>query len=300
MPRVFEYTVKASELPLSLAAFLKKHGYSRSMIVSMKHHGGVLVNGGFYRMIDPLTKNDRIRVSLAEETPSLPANTRLDVPVLYEDDDILALDKPDDMLVHPAGKGFNDAAGNFFTAHCPGLIFRPLGRLDRHTTGICLIAKNRLAAAKLTGKIDKTYYAIAQGRMEVASGTIDAPLLRVGGPVITNQVNESGKASRTRFWLLTRNEDYSYLRLKLDTGRMHQIRVHMQHIGHPLAGDALYGGNCNEISRQSLHCGKIVFTHPICGHRISLEAPLPEDMRRLLEIITRQRPPAKKDAGLTD
>jgi len=284
MSRQLTYTVKAAELPVSLADFLKSHGYSRSMIASMKHQGGVLVNGGFFRMIDPLAENDRVQVLLAGETASLPANTRLILPVIYEDEDILAVDKPDDMLVHPAGKDFDDAVGNFFSAHCPGLVFRPLGRLDRHTTGICLIAKNRLAAAKLTGNLDKTYFAIAEGKIDIAGGTIDAPLLRVIGPVITNKVDGQGKASRTRFWVLACNQEYTFLRLQLATGRMHQIRVHMQHIGYPLAGDALYGGSRTKIARQALHCGEIRFTHPIGGQIVQVASPLPEDMRAMLEI----------------
>lgn len=278
--------ISRDEIPVSLKAFLLKQGYSSSMIVAFKHKGGVTVNGEFRRMIDQLLAGDTVKVVLSEEKPHLIANPHLKLTALYEDADLIVFDKPANMLVHPAGYGFDDAVGNYFAAQFPDLTFRPMGRLDRNTTGVCLIAKNRLAAAQLSHNVDKTYLAIAEGNIISECGTVDAPLLRVNGPILTQKVDSLGKPSITHYQVLARSHNHSLIRLKLATGRTHQIRVHMQYLGHPLAGDALYGGSTLLISRQALHCSQMSFAHPISGDKIVVNSPLPKDMANLFSEIS--------------
>ena len=284
MTRTLTYLITENDLPTTLGHFLRRRGYSADLLTQLRLTSGVTADGVFRRMIDPLNMGERVQVVMPPDTPTLAPNPDLALTVLYEDDDILAVDKPDDMLVHPAGKGFDDAVGNFFVAHCPGLGFRPVGRLDRHTTGVCLIAKHQLAASLLNGNIDKDYYAVAEGLFPYDSGEINAPLLRVPGRVIKRAVDERGKPSITRYMVLERGKEHTFLRIRLVTGRTHQIRAHMSWLGHPLAGDSLYGGGTELIDRQALHCGCLRFLHPVTGREMEICSPLPEDMRKIFDI----------------
>jgi len=192
------------------------------------------------------------------------------------------------MLVHPAGKGFDDALANFCAARYPRQLFRPVGRLDRNTTGACLIAKTKLVASLLSGDVDKDYLALAEGLLAAEEGLIDAPLLRVPGTTIRRRVDPAGQPSQTRFRLLQSfpelgEKGHSWLRLKLLTGRTHQIRAHMAHLGHPLAGDSLYGGSTELIGRHALHCAVLRFRQPVTGEELEIRSPLPPDLQQLLQ-----------------
>ena len=283
MSRTLTYQVDTADVPSSLGGFLRRRGYSEDLLTQLRQTSGVAVDGLFRRMIDPLAAGETVTVSLPAETASLAPNAALALTVLYEDEDILAIDKPADMLVHPAGYGFDDAVGNFCAARWPDMAFRPLGRLDRNTTGVCLIAKHQLAAAVLTEQgVDKDYFAVAEGLLPKDSGEIDAPLLRVPGKVIHRVVDAAGKPSVTRYQVLRRLPAHTWLRLRLITGRTHQIRAHLSWLGHPLAGDALYGGSTALIGRQALHCGRVTLRHPLSGELLEINSPLPEDIRHLL------------------
>ncbi|MEG1537573.1 MAG: RluA family pseudouridine synthase, partial [Clostridiales bacterium] len=212
MIRIFRYRITTQNLPASLGSFLTAQGYSRSMILGFKHHGGVTVNGKLRRIIDPLQSGDLVEIHAQDTTGSLQPNPDLDLPILYEDQDLLLLNKPDNMLIHPAGLGFDDAVGNFFAARYPNTTFRPIGRLDRHTSGISLIAKNRLTAAQLTAMPPhKCYYAIAEGQIQTQTGRIEAPLLRLPGSQISHTVDSAGKPSITNFRVLAQNETHTLL-----------------------------------------------------------------------------------------
>ena len=280
--RILEYLVTAEDIPVTLGGFLRRKGYPKGLLAAFRVQDCVWVNGCPRRLLDPIQPGEKVKVCLREHGCALCPNPALALPILYEDEDILVVNKPANMLVHPAGLGINDSVGNFFAAHCPDCVFRPIGRLDRNTTGACLIAKNQLAAAILTQHVDKYYYAIAEGRVEAKSGTINAPLERISGQRIVQRVSAAGKPSCTAYTVLWQDDALSFLRLQLLTGRTHQIRVHMQHLGHPLIGDALYGGECTEICRQALHCGELRFSHPISHQFLCILAPLPEDMLQVL------------------
>ncbi|MDO4582111.1 MAG: RluA family pseudouridine synthase [Bacillota bacterium] len=289
MTETLEYIIEQYDLPCSVGGYLQRRGFSRGLLRSLRASGGVSVDGVFRRMIEPLDAGEHLRVAMPEAVTPLVAAPALDLEILYEDGQMVVINKPDDMLVHPAGRGFDDAVGNFYAARWPQLLFRPIGRLDRHTSGCCLIAKNRPAAALLSGHVDKLYFGVVEGRVELEQGVIDAPLLRVPGRQIKRVVGAGGKPSRTAYRVLRRYEGYSLLCLRLFSGRTHQIRAHLAHIGHPLCGDALYGGGLRLIARQALHCGQLSLRSPADGRRIIVNAPLPADMAALLTSASAQR-----------
>jgi len=282
--REFVYEVAEADGGMLLQDYLKcRQGYSRRLVIDLKR-GDISVNGEHRRMVDPVRGGDIIRITLGgqDETNLIP-NPDLQAEILYEDEDVVAFDKPADMSVHPCALYYNDTLGNLFAARYPGLTFRPLFRLDRDTTGICVSAKNTLAAGILMGHLEKTYYAVAEGILPDDEGTVDAPLIRVPGSIITRKVDPAGQRAVTHYRVLARSESHTLLALKLETGRTHQIRVHLAYLGHPLAGDTLYGGHDDLIGRQALHCGELVLP-PLPGREeLVIRSPLPEDMRRVME-----------------
>lgn len=279
------YTVEAGDDGLLLGDYLRlRHQYSRRLIIQLKK-GGITVNGQHRRMVDPVAAGDVIQIRLGEtETINLLPNPDLQVPIVYEDADIIAFDKPAGMAVHPCTKYYNDSVGNYFAAlfEKEGLAFRPLYRLDRDTTGLCLSAKNTLAASLLMGKLEKEYLAIVEGQLPQDEGTVDAPLIRVPGSIITRQVDPDGQRAVTHYRVLQRTATHTLLSLRLETGRTHQIRVHMAWLGYPLAGDTLYGGQDTLIRRQALHCHRLWLPASPERSELILTAPIPHDMAALL------------------
>lgn len=271
------YVVPEKFHGVALMDFLKGQGYSSSMLKKMVHQGGVSVNGGFHRNIDPVSVGDMVEIDFPDIAAVLPPNGSLNVPVLLETEDFVIFDKPDDMLVHAATKDFDDALGNYFSYLYPNIPFRPLGRLDRHTTGLCFVAKNRLCAVTMNKTIEKEYLAIAEGEIEEEKGTIDAPLLRVEGSIIQRKVDCKGKYAVTHYETLKKHKNYTFLKVRLETGRTHQIRAHFSHIGHPLTGDILYGGHKKIIERQALHCSTMAFSYN--DKYFFVTSSLPDDMK---------------------
>jgi len=285
MSQVFRYVIEATDLPATLGGFLRRRGYSAALLATLRNSNGALVNNAFRRMIDCLAAGDRIAVTLPAEQANLIPNNRLELALLYEDQDILVLNKPGGMLVHPASRGLDDAVGNFCAARWPEQLFRPIGRLDRNTTGALLAARHQLSAALLTkGPVDKVYYAVAEGCFASEEGQIDMPLLRQAGSRITCAAAAEGKPCATLYQVLDRGPGLTLLRLRLLTGRTHQIRAHLAALGHPLAGDLPYGGHSGLIGRQALHCGELVFTDR-AGATQRVIAPWPGDMLALLRLF---------------
>lgn len=280
--RVLIYTIGREEENLSLRNFLRQKGYSLKMLIKLKEDG-LTVNGGFHRLIDPIYAGDIVEIRCPIEERNLVSNGALEVPVVYEDEDLIVFDKPANMLIHPAGRGFDDALGNYFAFLYPDKVFRPVGRLDRNTTGLSLTAKHRLVAVMLADGIQKTYYAIAEGAVKEDAGTIDAPLVRVPGDKIRRKVDKTGQRAVTHYIVRKRLSGHTFLEITLETGRTHQIRAHFAYIGHPLAGDSLYGGQTDWIGRQALHCGQLELIHPVTEKKLMIRSPLPKDMVALLE-----------------
>ena len=263
-------------------ALLKAMGISRRVIISLKRSGGLTRGGAVLRTIDAVHAGEEIILRLEDESGCVAANPRLSAQVMYEDEDVVVYNKPPFMPVHPSQRHHDDTLANLFAAQFPGLPFRPINRLDRNTSGLCVCAKNQLAAAALAGSLEKVYFAVTDSAPP--GDTINAPIGRLGTSVIERCVTPEGKPAVTHFRKIA-GERRSLLRITLETGRTHQIRVHMAYVGSPLCGDDMYGGDCSGISRQALHCGEVSFSHPISGEHITVTAPLPEDMAQLLTEI---------------
>ena len=261
---------------------LKTLGFSRRAVIKLKQSGGLARNGAPLRAVDIIHAGERLTVRLSEEESSeLPQpNSELHVPIVYQDEDVVVFNKPPYMPVHPSVRHYSDTLANLFAALFPGLPFRPINRLDRNTSGLCVCAKNRFAACSLSESLEKVYFAVTDGTPP--GDTIAQPIGREDGSIIKRCVMPGGSPAVTHFSVVGGNERRSLLRVILETGRTHQIRVHMAYLGFPLCGDELYGGDCSGIRRQALHCGEVTFTQPVSHERIHLAAALPEDMSSLI------------------
>lgn len=280
--RKIEFAVIAEDDGRSVGEFLRKSGASRRLIAKLKRtDGGITLNGAPARTIDIVRTGDIAAIDMHSGEP-LDENPALFAPIVYEDDDVIVYNKPVDMPVHPSHRHRYDTLGNLFAAQHRDMTFRPINRLDRDTSGLCAVAKNPFAAAKLSGTTEKTYFAVVCGKL-TGSGRIDAPIGRCGGSVITREVRPDGQRAVTDYAVLDGNEKYTLVRIKLETGRTHQIRVHFAHIGYPLAGDDMYGGDISDITHQALHCGELEFALPVSGEKIGLSAPIRDDMLALLQ-----------------
>lgn len=276
---------------ITLRAFLRQQGFSQALWRKLKHNGVVTVNGipvNLSRTI--LSPTDEIMIFLNEKSNIIPQNIPLDI--CYEDEYFLAVNKPANLLVHPVGAEKYNTLGNailyYYQQKNELSAFHPMHRLDRNTTGLVLIAKHpNIQHIMTTGAkkmFSRKYIAIISGKIAPENGTIDLPVSRQDGSIIKHQVSENGKSALTNYNTLssTANGEYSLLQLSLETGRTHQIRVHLSYLGHPLLGDDLYGGNHNLINRQALHAYKICFYHPVSEKEITITAPVPKDFLRLL------------------
>ncbi|MBR4627540.1 MAG: RluA family pseudouridine synthase [Ruminococcus sp.] len=204
----------------------------------------------------------------------------MDIPIVYESERLVVFNKPAGIPVHPSIKHQGDTLGNHFAHKFPGLTFRPVNRLDKDTSGLCIIAKDAHAASLLQGGFRKIYYAAAEGTIP-PEGVIDAPIARERESIILRCIREDGQPSVTRYRRIRCTGEHSLAEVIPETGRTHQIRLHFAHIGHPLAGDDMYGGSLIRISRQALHCGELTFTEPDTGEAVTVRAELPEDIAAL-------------------
>ena len=282
--RIFTYTIPPEYDGVKLEHYLRSaHKYSGRIIVALKKKPEyVQYNGVHIGMVDPVFSGGEVQIQL-EDQPHIPPNPDLKVEIVYEDDDVVVFNKPSGMPVHPSRNHAFDTLGNFFAAHCiqtgQALIFRPVTRLDADTTGLCVVAKNSLSCSKLSGKVNKEYVALVSSRCQTGmgaevlaeEGTIDAPLARVDGTAIKRCVDfEQGKRAVTHFRVMDRGEKYTIVKVWTETGRTHQIRVHFSYIGHPLAGDALYGGDQSDFFGHALHCARVSFLHPTMNKEVYL------------------------------
>lgn len=282
------FTIPTEYDGASVQTFLRQGcGFSWRMVVRLKHHeGGITVDGEHRRSIDPIRAGERLCLGFPEDAVRIDG---ADMPlnVAYEDESVLVVDKPPYLAVHPsAGKPeptLANAVVGYYHRQGQALSFRPVNRLDRNTSGLLLAAKNAHVAFALTNKAEKTYLAIVLGELH-GSGTIDQPIRVKEGCCITREVGEGGKESVTHYEALATDGEVTLVRLRLETGRTHQIRVHMAWLGYPLAGDTMYGTDETVMPRHALHCAEMAFTHPLTGKAIRLCSPLPEDMTACLRV----------------
>ena len=269
--------------------------YSRSQIKQLLDGGNITVNGKTEKAKYKVKSGDVIRLE-EPETKTLelrPENIPLDI--IYEDDDFLIVNKPKDMVVHPAPGHDEHTLVNALLYHCPlstiNGTFRPgiVHRIDKDTSGLLMVAKNDKAHRSLAKQLkDKTnireYVALVHGRIAEDEGTINAPIGRSLKDRKKQAVVKDGRNAVTHFEVLKRYRDYTFVKCILETGRTHQIRVHMKYIGHPLVGDPLYGPKKTiKGNGQFLHAGKLGFVHPTTGKLLIFEAPLPKIFQECLE-----------------
>lgn len=281
--RIIEFIIEEKDDGREIRDFLRNFGVSSALLTKLKNtENGITKNGDFARAIDKIHTGDRLKITIESSGQMPAASDGKGVEILYDDEDILVLGKPPYMPVHESRNHRGDTLSNAAAKYMDSdTAFRAVFRLDRDTSGAVVIAKNELAACKLAGKIKKDYYAVCRGVM-TGEGTIDLPIRRVRESIIERGVFPDGERAVTHWQAVKTAEDRTLLKINLETGRTHQIRVHFSHLGHPLLGDTLYGGDCDEISRQALHCKTVYFTHPITNKDIVIDCPFPEDFKGLI------------------
>ena len=280
--RELTFIINEEDSGIKIRDYLRNFGVSSSLLTKLKNtENGITKNGVFAKTIETLSEGDILKIRI-ENSGHMPSPTKRDIEIRYEDEDILVLNKPAFVPVHESLNHRGDTLSNFVSYYLKeDTAFRAVFRLDRDTSGLILIAKHELSAAKLAGKIKKDYYAVVQGKIS-QGGAINLPIARCGESIIKRKVDENGETAITHFQPISIKNGNTLLKIRLETGRTHQIRVHLSHIGHPLLGDELYGGKCDLINRQALHCKTIYFTHPVSGKEIIIESDFPEDIKVLI------------------
>lgn len=295
MIRKLEYIVDESFHGKTVLSFLRAQGFSSRIIKDIKYNPhGILVRNKKVTVQKTLKKGDRLTVYIREKDEGTVVPREYPLDIVYEDRDVIVINKPPFMATHPSQDNYDNTLANalafYFEKNNEKCIIRSVNRLDKNTSGIILVAKNALAAGILSDdlkdkRIERQYLAIVEGRID-ADGTVDAPIGRCDGSTIKRCVCDDGDRAITHFEPIRSGDAFSLIKLTLETGRTHQIRVHMSHIGHPVAGDFLYGTEFSGgISRHALHSCNITFTHPITKEKLHFEVDIPKDMEKLYETI---------------
>ena len=267
---------------------------SYTLLKSLKwRENAILLNGQSVHVNAIVHAGDVVSVALSERTPreDLYCENTAAPNIVYEDEDLLVLNKPAGVAMHPKA---DDAAAPSLAAMLTGYLGEGsvphfVSRLDKGTSGLLIAAKSgyvhdRLRRALHSSELRREYRAVAVGQVTPPCGVTDAPIGRADGSIVRRCVREDGLVSRTEYEVLQTTERFTLLRLRPETGRTHQLRVHMAYLGHPLAGDWLYGTeDKNLIARPALHSYELWFTQPITGQELHFTAPIPQDMQRLLK-----------------
>ncbi len=319
MKRILHYSITDTHNNCRIRDFIIEKGYTKHIRTYLKQHfGSVLLNQEPAYFYQTMHTGDRLEIRIEDETSSekIPP-VYLPLDIIYEDEDLMVINKQADTPIHPSQGNYENTLANgvawYFSQQNIPFIYRCINRLDRNTTGLLILAKNMLSGAILSEQmknreIHRTYLAIVEG-YPAKSGIVDAPIGRVADSVIERQVDWAhGDLAVTHYWRMhyrdfdsilsqlfsnasTISESaaikvgsipengISLIKLKLETGRTHQIRVHMTSIGHPLLGDTLYNPTTKLMTRQALHSHSLEFVHPITRIPLYFEVPLPEDMR---------------------
>ncbi len=284
--RIFEYKITEET---TIQKFLKSKGFSATVIRHLKETTeGILKNGIWARVHETLAAGDVLTLHLTEnESSENIVPVYLPLNIVYEDQDLLIINKAAGVPIHPSQGNYDNTLANacayYFSQKGEPFTYRCINRLDRDTTGLLILARHAYSASLLSTmvaqrEIHREYRALVTGLIP-EEGVVEAPIARVDGSTIEREVNfETGEFARTHYKRLEYKKGYSLASLKLDTGRTHQIRVHMKYIGHPLPGDFLYNPDYSFIQRQALHSYRLTFTHPITKEVMDFVAPLPDDM----------------------
>ena len=295
MNRNIDYIIDEDSAGLRVEQFLRRKRYSGQNLSEIKRMPkSILVNGVHYYMRQELSTGDHLQVRICETQNSekIPS-TKLPLDIIYEDEDLLVLNKPAGMPIHPSLNNYTNSIANalayYFQSQGKPFIFRCCNRLDRDTSGLTIVSKHLVSGSILSDmtkyrEVHREYLAIARGSVTPSEGTIQAPLGRKEGTIIERTVDwEHGEDAVTHYKVVKEANGHSLVSLRLETGRTHQIRIHMKYLGYPLIGDYLYNPDMEYMTRQALHSHHMEFTHPITGEHMSFTAPLPEDMARVMQ-----------------
>lgn len=277
-------------------------GISRSHVQKLIASGQVLVNDRPVKANYKIQEGDRLAISIPEAQPVEIAAEPIQLNVLFEDNDVIVVNKARGMVVHPAAGNYSGTLVNALLSHCDDLSgingeVRPgiVHRLDKDTSGVMVAAKSDRAHMGLAQQIKdraatRKYYAIVHGNVKEEQGIIDAPIGRHRTERKKMAVSfENSKEAITRFKVVKRFGSYTLVECRLQTGRTHQIRVHMSYIGHPVVGDPVYGPKKKHfsIAGQALHAAELSFTHPVTGEKLTFYAPMPDDMQQIISSLER-------------
>lgn len=290
MDRVIEIRVSASQSGRRIKDILRSDLRVSAAILTQlkKEKDGILLGGNPVFATEKVKVGERLRITIRDGNSGM-EKAELPLSVLYEDEDVILLDKPRNMPTHPSQNHHEDTLANGLMGYFSGqnFIFRAITRLDKDTSGVVLVAKNPLSGAILVedmklGRIQKEYMAVTNGTPKPLSGHLEAPIKRQEESIVLRCVSPDGRESVTEYETVGEMKGLALVRLRPLTGRTHQLRVHMSYLGCPIFGDDLYGApQRGEATR--LHCGKLQFFHPITGRELVVEAPLPSDMTDLVK-----------------
>ena len=283
--------------------------YSRSKITSWIKSGKALINQQSFKPKDKVEGGEVISLTVEAESTNNWIAEDIPINVVYEDEDVIVVNKPVGLVTHPGAGNTTGTLANALLHYDPNLATLDragiVHRLDKNTSGLMVVARSEIAQKRLveqlqTHSVSREYSAIVYGHM-ISGGTVDAPIGRDSKDRLKQAVTEGGKHAITHYRVIERFANHTHIKAVLETGRTHQIRVHMSSIGHPLIADPMYGGKLRfpkgadehlkealkQFKRQALHAKKLTFTHPTQGEQVSFKAPIPQDMQDLLAILAK-------------
>ncbi len=271
----------------------KEFNFSNRLLTKLIKNKNVLFNEKKIDTRTLISNSGIIKIDFNyDEDNSNIVATKMNLDIVYEDEWMVVVNKPAGCPIHPSKLHFEDSLSNgikdYFDSIKINKKIRPVNRLDLNTSGLVIFAKCEYIQEQFSNQMannlfKKEYLCLVDGLFKEKSGTIDLPISRKQGSIIERTINENGKKSITHYDVLKESDNYSLVHCKLETGRTHQIRVHMQAIGHPILGDTLYGKYSDLINRQALHSYKIQCIHPVTGKKLNLVSDLPRDMKQLIK-----------------
>ena len=294
MKRIFTYKITEEDAGKTVGTFLLEHEYTPTCIKFLKKAENLITVNGKWEFVNKvLQENDILEtVFLDDENSENIPSVEMPLDIVYEDEDALVLNKPPKLPIHPT-KGYEyhslaNGVVHYYEKQGITFVFRSINRIDKDTTGLVIVAKNMLSGSILgeamrNREIRRTYLAVTEGELP-ESGTIDLPIGRREGSAVERCIDENGAKAVTHYERLHYANGHSLAQIRLETGRTHQIRLHMRAIGHPLPADVLYNQNFAVIGRHALHSWKLEFPHPITKEILCFEQEMPEDMKNILDM----------------